>query len=218
MSTGHSNGLKATNANSAVCYTGSFRERWFQSQANEPHSVYIWKSPLRLTFFFFFLMAPPMAHESSQARDLIWAAAVTYGIPEPTAWEGDQTHASAATWAAAVSLLTSCTTAGTPRLIFFFFNKNRAWMSVITGSYLTASLKWGPNDFLHRPPKEDLRMALRKLLNQVLLPSTNFISQIRMQNKGGVGGSSGVIWFQTWCFPLSAKISCSPNEWKPESS
>ena len=31
MNTGHSNLLKTTDANSAVCYTGSFHKRWFQS-------------------------------------------------------------------------------------------------------------------------------------------------------------------------------------------
>ena len=70
-------------------------------------------------FFSFFLMAAPMAHGSSQARDLIQAAAVTYaGSFKPLHLARGQTQTFAATHAAAAGFLTHCTTAGTPPVMF----------------------------------------------------------------------------------------------------
>ena len=66
-------------------------------------------------------MATRAAYESSQAKDQIQAAAVTYVIAlgkarsfNPLHWAGDQTHTSIVTWAAAVWYLTHCTIVGTP--------------------------------------------------------------------------------------------------------
>ena len=65
-------------------------------------------------------MATLLASGSSQARDWIQAAAVTYASAaqsfNPLHWARDWTCTSTVTQAAAVKFLTHCTTVGTPIL------------------------------------------------------------------------------------------------------
>ena len=85
--------------------------------------IFFSKSFELMSFFFFFLMAAPMARGNSQARDWICDLHCSCNNARsfnPLCWARNRTCTSAVTWAPAVEFSTYCAIAGTPGLISFY--------------------------------------------------------------------------------------------------